>query len=208
MLVVFATNIRPSELVDEAFLRRIHYKVFAENPTVADFKKIFERCCATSGVSYEEAVVDHLLQTCTGRGIPLRGCHPRDLIDQALSLGRLPGPTRHPHRPAAEGGVRQLLRRRARRVAGAGLGPAVPSVRVRRCGPDGRRPLVGICDAHHGADAGYQHPHHLASGPHRRARRGSRRRAGGHPGSRRRGAGALLRRRHAARGRTSTVRPT
>ena len=37
VLVVFATNIRPSELVDEAFLRRIHYKVFAESPTRADF---------------------------------------------------------------------------------------------------------------------------------------------------------------------------
>ena len=36
-LVVFATNIRPAELVDEAFLRRIHYKVFAESPTRADF---------------------------------------------------------------------------------------------------------------------------------------------------------------------------
>ena len=37
VLVVFATNIRPAELVDEAFLRRIHYKVFAESPTVDEF---------------------------------------------------------------------------------------------------------------------------------------------------------------------------
>ena len=33
VLPVFATNIKPAELVDEAFLRRIQYKVFAENPT-------------------------------------------------------------------------------------------------------------------------------------------------------------------------------
>ena len=32
-LVAFATNIRPQELVDEAFLRRIHYKVLCESPT-------------------------------------------------------------------------------------------------------------------------------------------------------------------------------
>ncbi len=41
VLVVLATNIKPIELVDEAFLRRIHYKVFAENPTTAEFKQIF-----------------------------------------------------------------------------------------------------------------------------------------------------------------------
>ena len=49
LLVVFATNISPSDLVDEAFLRRIQYKVFAESPTVAQFKDIFERCCAQHG---------------------------------------------------------------------------------------------------------------------------------------------------------------
>ena len=39
-LVVFATNIRPRDLVDEAFLRRIRYKVFAESPSADDFAKI------------------------------------------------------------------------------------------------------------------------------------------------------------------------
>ena len=42
VLVVFATNIKPTELVDEAFLRRIQYKVLAESPTPATFKMIFE----------------------------------------------------------------------------------------------------------------------------------------------------------------------
>ena len=45
VLVVFATNIKPSELVDEAFLRRIRYKVYAEGPTVPEFMQIFENCC-------------------------------------------------------------------------------------------------------------------------------------------------------------------
>jgi predicted ATPase with chaperone activity len=86
VLVVFATNIRPSELVDEAFLRRIHYKVFAESPTVADFKGIFEKCCLERGVAYNEPLVDDLLQRYyRPRSIPLRGCHPRDLLDQALA---------------------------------------------------------------------------------------------------------------------------
>ena len=45
-MVVFATNIKPGELVDEAFLRRIHYKIFAESPSRAEFLQIFENCCA------------------------------------------------------------------------------------------------------------------------------------------------------------------
>jgi hypothetical protein len=86
LLVVFATNIRPSELVDEAFLRRIHYKVFAESPTIADFKQIFAKCCDDRGIGYDEALVDDLLQRYyRPRKIALRGCHPRDLLDQALA---------------------------------------------------------------------------------------------------------------------------
>jgi MoxR-like ATPase len=88
LLVVFATNITPSDLVDEAFLRRIQYKVYAESPTVPQFKDIFERCCAQHGVAYDETLVDELLENeYRPRQISLRGCHPRDLIGQALSIG-------------------------------------------------------------------------------------------------------------------------
>ena len=77
VLVVFATNIRPSELLDEAFLRRIRYKVFAENPTLQDFKEIFQRCCEERGLDYDEALVDGLVRDVfTPQGIPLRGTHP------------------------------------------------------------------------------------------------------------------------------------
>ena len=87
VLVVFATNIKPSELVDEAFLRRIHYKVFAENPSTTDFKRIFDRCCRERRLAYDEMVVDRLIADFFGqREIALRGCHPRDLIEHALAL--------------------------------------------------------------------------------------------------------------------------
>jgi hypothetical protein len=86
VLVVFATNIRPAELVDEAFLRRIHYKVFAESPTRADFELIFENYCRDRKLAYDAAMVDHLLMNYfRPRGIQIRGCHPRDLIEQALA---------------------------------------------------------------------------------------------------------------------------
>jgi predicted ATPase with chaperone activity len=87
VLVIFATNIKPSELVDEAFLRRIHYKVFAESPTVAEFHMIFENCCRERDLDFDPHLVEELLRTYyKPRQIALRGCQPRDLIDQALSL--------------------------------------------------------------------------------------------------------------------------
>jgi magnesium chelatase subunit ChlI-like protein len=86
VLVVFATNIKPAELVDEAFLRRIHYKVFAESPTRADFSSIFENYCRSRSLDYDQALVDGLLERYfKPRGIQMRGCHPRDLIEQALA---------------------------------------------------------------------------------------------------------------------------
>jgi hypothetical protein len=89
VLVVCATNLKPAELVDEAFLRRIHYKVLAESPTPDDFRQIFENYCRDKEIPYDPNLVDYLLtQVYPARNIPLRGCHPRDLIDQAMSLAR------------------------------------------------------------------------------------------------------------------------
>ncbi len=87
VLVVFATNIKPSELVDEAFLRRIRYKVYAQGPTVGEFTQIFENCCRERKLRFDPALVAQLLtHYFEPRKIAPRGCHPRDLIDQSLSL--------------------------------------------------------------------------------------------------------------------------
>jgi predicted ATPase with chaperone activity len=95
-MIVFATNIRPAELVDEAFLRRIQYKIFAESPTVQDFKTIFAGCCRDLNATVEPGLVEGLLEAYyRPRNIPLRGCHPRDLIKQALSLASYLGRPAH-----------------------------------------------------------------------------------------------------------------
>ena len=87
VLPVFATNIKPAELVDEAFLRRIHYKVAAENPTEADFHQIFANCCRERGLSFDPGIVTDLLTRVYPRHhAKMRGCQPRDLIEQALAL--------------------------------------------------------------------------------------------------------------------------
>ena len=91
-MIVFATNIKPQDLVDEAFLRRIHYKIFAESPTRAEFFEIFEKCCREKGLEYRPDVIEHLLATYyKPRQIQLRGCQPRDLIGQVISLAEYLG---------------------------------------------------------------------------------------------------------------------
>jgi predicted ATPase with chaperone activity len=86
-LIIFATNLKPSELVDEAFLRRIRYKIFAESPTVPDFIRIFQNYCREMSVPFDRSLVERLLADYFApRRIELRGCQPRDLINHALSL--------------------------------------------------------------------------------------------------------------------------
>ncbi len=60
VFVVFATNIKPTELVDEAFLRRIQYKVLADSPTPAMFKTIFENCCQERSLAFDPILVDRI----------------------------------------------------------------------------------------------------------------------------------------------------
>jgi predicted ATPase with chaperone activity len=85
--VIFATNLRPSELVDEAFLRRIQYKIRIPDPTPDQFIRIFENCCRVYRLSFDRQMVERLLHIgLEPRRTSLRGCHPRDLIQQALSL--------------------------------------------------------------------------------------------------------------------------
>ena len=87
VFVVFATNIKPGELVDEAFLRRIHFKVFAQSPTIEEFLQIFENCCRERQIPFERTVVEDLLERYyRPRQLPLRGCHPRDLLNHVISL--------------------------------------------------------------------------------------------------------------------------
>jgi hypothetical protein len=85
--VVFATNLKPSDLVDEAFLRRIQYKVLAESPTVDEFIQIFENYCRQKYVTFDRAAAAYVVDNIQQRGVHLRACHPRDLIEHALSIG-------------------------------------------------------------------------------------------------------------------------
>lgn len=80
-LIVFSTNLDPKELVDEAFLRRIKYKIEVGNPDEKNYREIFRRVCEAAGVPYVDQAVTYLLEHYyKPRNMDLRACHPRDLI--------------------------------------------------------------------------------------------------------------------------------
>ena len=88
-LLIFSTNLSPHELVEEAFLRRIHYKLHVFGPTQTEYAEIFRRCCAEREISYEDWAVPHLYSEYYGRRqITPRNCHPRDVLDHFLDMVR------------------------------------------------------------------------------------------------------------------------
>jgi len=89
MFVVFATNIDPSELVDEAFLRRIQTKIKIGSVTHEQFHEIFRRVCSEFEVRYEAEAVDKLIEQIEEENKqPLRPCYPRDLVQQVCWAAR------------------------------------------------------------------------------------------------------------------------
>ncbi len=83
MMCVLATNLAPRDLVDEAFRRRIPYKIEVSNPTPEQFTSVWNRLLADQGFATDPGVLEYLLTEVYERGErPLRFCHPRDLVRQ------------------------------------------------------------------------------------------------------------------------------
>jgi len=82
-LIVFATNLEPKDLVDEAFLRRIPYKIEVEDPTESEFRELFIRMCRHAEMPYDEDAISYLIEKhYKAAGRPFRCCQPRDLLMQ------------------------------------------------------------------------------------------------------------------------------
>ena len=92
VFIIFATNLRPESLADEAFLRRIPYKIRAQNPTRDEYAAIFALNCRKRGLAFDPAHVDYLMERYyEPRKLQMRACHPRDLVDQVVDLCRYRG---------------------------------------------------------------------------------------------------------------------
>lgn len=85
-LVVFSTNLAPKDLVDEAFLRRLPYKIEVADPTPAQFRRIFEAVAPKLGLKPTAEQIQKLIdEYYVAVGRPMRCCHPRDLMMQIRS---------------------------------------------------------------------------------------------------------------------------
>ena len=91
--LMFSTNLSPGELVDEAFLRRIPYKVNLPSPQPEQFKEIMRRICASRRVSYTEETLTYLVQRlyASDFGFEPRGAYPRDLVQIITDSARFDG---------------------------------------------------------------------------------------------------------------------
>jgi hypothetical protein len=82
-LIIFSTNLEPMDLADEAFLRRIPYKIEVVDPTIAEFTKLFEASCQSFNCRFVPEAVHYLIEThYAPYGRPMRRCHARDLLSQ------------------------------------------------------------------------------------------------------------------------------
>lgn len=85
--LIFSTNLRPHQLGDEAFLRRIQYKMFLKSPDRAEFAEIFARFCRARQISYPNGLLDRFIDKYyTPKNRPFRRCHPRDVVSHAIDI--------------------------------------------------------------------------------------------------------------------------
>lgn len=86
-LIIFSTNLEPSDLVDEAFMRRIPYKIEIGDPSDTEYLKLFEHCAAQFGCEFRPKVIEALLaKHYHAVGRVRRRCHPRDLMLQVRNF--------------------------------------------------------------------------------------------------------------------------
>ncbi len=92
VMIIFSTNMDPRELVDDAFLRRIKYKIEVGNPTPEQFKALFELMCRVKKVPFDERGFVYLIREWYQKfNRNLRFVHPRDLLSQMTDIATYMG---------------------------------------------------------------------------------------------------------------------
>jgi len=92
LMVVFSTNLEPSDLADEAFLRRIHNKIFVDAVDDKAFDQIFHRVVGAFNIPCEPDSAEYLRKLCMREGrTELRACYPADICNILTSIGKYEG---------------------------------------------------------------------------------------------------------------------
>ena len=88
-LLIFSTNLDPHQLADEAFLRRIKFKIEVRDPDEGQFRRIWQLVCKSKRVDFDERGVDYLIHKWyKTQKRPYRMCQPRDILDQMMSIAK------------------------------------------------------------------------------------------------------------------------
>lgn len=81
VVLVFSTNLNPLDLADEAFLRRLGYKIRFDPLDPAEYQAVWRQVCAQLGIPFDAGMLSYMLECFYAKdGIPLLPCHPRDLL--------------------------------------------------------------------------------------------------------------------------------
>jgi hypothetical protein len=87
MLIIFSTNIEPRDLVDDALLRRIRYKINVDHPSETQYEAIFRQVCEKHRVIFNKDVFEFLMQECYRKNnMELDACHPRDIVEHIMDI--------------------------------------------------------------------------------------------------------------------------
>ena len=91
-ILMLSTNLDPKDLMDGAFLRRIHYKVEVGNPSPEAYGEIFARVCRELGISFQSSALEYLIQHhYRDKGRDLHGCEPRDILNHLRHVANYQG---------------------------------------------------------------------------------------------------------------------
>jgi hypothetical protein len=89
LMVVFSTNLEPADLADEAFLRRIHNKIYVEAVDPKSFDEIFRRVISHRQLAAEHDTAEYLRGICLREGrTELRACYPNDICNILVAIGQ------------------------------------------------------------------------------------------------------------------------
>lgn len=91
VIVVFSTNMPPSKLADEAFLRRLAYKIYIGALDIQAYRTLVMQVCAELNIPFNEQGFDYLLQRHQQESKPLYACIPRDILQQVTDVAKYEG---------------------------------------------------------------------------------------------------------------------
>ncbi|MDD5036964.1 MAG: hypothetical protein PHE55_19735, partial [Methylococcaceae bacterium] len=91
VVLIFSTNMNPLTLADEAFLRRLGYKILFDVLTPAEYEAIWRQVCEKNAIAFDPAAFHYVLELYHREERPLLPCQPRDLLDLVMDQCRYDG---------------------------------------------------------------------------------------------------------------------